>query len=85
MTGPAILYSEDMQHGQVIDGALTIQSPFVPAARQRRGQYRVKAGRAAKKPGPCAIRAPYESIQATVSLDKCRGGQFNQVRAIRHR
>lgn len=50
MTGSTILYSEDMQHGQVIDGALTIQSPFVPAARQRQGGYRVKARRAAKKP-----------------------------------
>lgn len=46
MTGSAILYSEDMQHGQVIDGALTIRSPFVPAARQRRGEYRVKARKA---------------------------------------
>jgi hypothetical protein len=39
-----------MQHGQVIDGALTIQSPFVPAARQRQREYRVKARRAVKKP-----------------------------------
>jgi predicted nucleic acid-binding protein len=51
MTGSGILYSEDMQHGQVIDGVLTIQSPFVPAARQRQGQYRVKARRAVKTPG----------------------------------
>ena len=50
MTGSVILYSEDMQHGQVIDDALTIQSPFVPAARQRQGEYRVKARRAVKKP-----------------------------------
>lgn len=50
MTGSAILYSEDMQHGQVIDGALTIQSPFAPAARQRPGAYRVRAGKAKKKP-----------------------------------
>ena len=27
-TGSAILYSEDLQHGQVIDGVLTIRSPF---------------------------------------------------------
>ena len=51
MTGSAVLYSEDMQHGQVIDGALTIKSPFVPAARQRQGEYRVKARTAPKKPG----------------------------------
>ena len=50
MTGSVILYSEDLQHGQVIDGALTIQSPFVPAARQRLREYRVKARRAVKKP-----------------------------------
>ncbi|MBI5911414.1 MAG: PIN domain-containing protein [Betaproteobacteria bacterium] len=50
MTGSAILYSEDMQHGQVIDGALTIQSPFAPAARQRQREYRVKARSAVKKP-----------------------------------
>ncbi|MBI3373426.1 MAG: PIN domain-containing protein [Betaproteobacteria bacterium] len=43
MTGSVILYSEDMQHGQVIDGALTIQSPFVPVARQRQREYRVRA------------------------------------------
>jgi len=43
MTGSAILYSEDMQHGQVIDGVLTIQSPFAPAARQRLGAYRARA------------------------------------------
>ena len=51
MTGSVILYSEDMQHGQVIDGVLTIQSPFVPAVRQRQGDYRVKARKAVKKPG----------------------------------
>ncbi|MSQ73436.1 MAG: PIN domain-containing protein [Betaproteobacteria bacterium] len=50
MTGSVILYSEDMQHGQVIDGALTIQSPFVPAARQRQGGNRVKARGAVIKP-----------------------------------
>jgi predicted nucleic acid-binding protein len=50
MTGSVILYSADMQHGQVIDGALTIQSPFVPAARQRQREYRLKARSAVKKP-----------------------------------
>ncbi len=50
MTGSVILYSEDMQHGQVIDGTLTIQSPFIPAARQRQPEYRVKARRTVKKP-----------------------------------
>jgi predicted nucleic acid-binding protein len=27
--GCDILYSEDMQHGQVIEGRLTIQNPFI--------------------------------------------------------
>ena len=27
-TGSAILYTEDMQHGQVIDGRLTLTNPF---------------------------------------------------------
>lgn len=30
--GATILYSEDMQHGLVIDGTLTIANPFVEAA-----------------------------------------------------
>ena len=29
MTGSVILYSEDMQHGQVFDGGLTVVNPFV--------------------------------------------------------
>lgn len=28
-TGSAILYTEDMQHGQVIDGRLTLTNPFM--------------------------------------------------------
>ena len=60
MTGSAILYSEDMQHGQVIDGALTIKSPFVPAARQRQGEYRVKARRVLKKPDIHKLRGKYK-------------------------
>jgi predicted nucleic acid-binding protein len=49
MTGSVILYSEDMQHGQVIDGALTIESPFVPVARQRQREYRARARGPVKK------------------------------------
>jgi len=30
MTGSVNLYSEDLRHGQVIDGALAIQSPDLP-------------------------------------------------------
>ena len=29
--GCTMLFSEDLQHGQVIDGQLTIRNPFVPA------------------------------------------------------
>ena len=29
-TGCQILYSEDLQHGQAIDGRLTIVNPFLP-------------------------------------------------------
>lgn len=29
-TGCTVLYSEDMQHGQIVDGTLTIVNPFVP-------------------------------------------------------
>jgi predicted nucleic acid-binding protein len=50
MTGATILYSEDLQCGQVIDGVLTIQSPFVHAARQRQRKYRVTARKALAKP-----------------------------------
>lgn len=31
LAGCATLYSEDLQHGQVIDGRLTIRNPFAPA------------------------------------------------------
>ena len=49
-SGAEILLTEDMQHGQVIDGVLTIQSPFAPAAHQRQQRYRVKSGRPVRKP-----------------------------------
>ena len=29
-SGVSILYSEDMQHGLVVEGRLTIVNPFVP-------------------------------------------------------
>ena len=41
--GATTLYSEDLHHGQTIDGVLRIVSPFAPEARQRRAAYR--AGR----------------------------------------
>jgi predicted nucleic acid-binding protein len=45
-SGATTLYSEDLHHGQTIDGILRIVSPFAPAARQPRGVYR--AGRSAR-------------------------------------
>jgi predicted nucleic acid-binding protein len=33
-TGCTILYSEDLQHGQIIDGALTITNPFADPAQR---------------------------------------------------
>ncbi|OGA41936.1 MAG: hypothetical protein A3G26_00125 [Betaproteobacteria bacterium RIFCSPLOWO2_12_FULL_65_110] len=45
-SGATTLYSEDLHHGQTIDGILRIVSPFVPAARQARGVYR--AGRSGR-------------------------------------
>jgi len=44
--GATTLYSEDLHHGQTIDGILRIVSPFAPVARQPRGVYR--AGRSAR-------------------------------------
>lgn len=40
--GATTLYSEDLHHGQTIEGALRIVSPFAPAARQRRAGYGVR-------------------------------------------
>ena len=45
-SGATTLYSEDLHHGQTIDGILRIVSPFAPTARQPRGVYR--AGRSAR-------------------------------------
>ena len=56
MTGSVILFSEDMQHGQVIDGALTIQSPFVPVACQQQREYRVKPRKLIKKAARQLVR-----------------------------
>lgn len=41
------LYSEDLHHGQTIEGVLRIASPFAPAAMQRRAVYRVRRSRQA--------------------------------------
>ena len=41
--GASVLYTEDLQHGQVLDGSLTIRSPFAVRAEQPRRRYRSKA------------------------------------------
>jgi predicted nucleic acid-binding protein len=38
--GATTLYTEDLHHGQTIDGILRIASPFRPEAKQARGVYR---------------------------------------------
>ncbi len=45
--GATTLYSEDLHHGQLIEGALRILSPFAPAARQRRAAYKVRRSKRA--------------------------------------
>lgn len=43
--GAQTLYSEDLQDGQVIDGALSIRSPFRHALEQTRPAYRARRAR----------------------------------------
>ena len=38
--GATVLYSEDLHHGQLVDGVLEIRSPFGSRAAQARGRYR---------------------------------------------
>lgn len=40
--GVKVLYSEDLQREQIIDGTLTIRSPFQLSVQQRPGPYAVK-------------------------------------------
>ena len=47
--GARTLYSEDLQHGQEIDGALTIRSPFRNAVEQAAGRYGVRRARRTKQ------------------------------------
>jgi len=44
--GASVLYSEDMHHGQMVDGKLSIRSPFRLRAEQRAKPYRAKKRRA---------------------------------------
>jgi len=41
-----VLYSEDLHHGQIVDGKLSIRSPFRLRAEQRAKPYRTKKRRA---------------------------------------
>lgn len=43
--GAAVLYSEDMHHGQTVDGKLSIRSPFRLRAEQRAKSYKVRKRR----------------------------------------
>ena len=44
--GASVLYSEDLHHGQLIDGKLSIRSPFRLRAEQRAKPYRTTKRRA---------------------------------------
>ncbi len=45
--GASVLYSEDLYHGQMVDGKLSIRSPFRLRAEQRAKPYRATKRRAA--------------------------------------
>jgi predicted nucleic acid-binding protein len=44
--GASVLYSEDLNHGQMVDGKLSIRSPFRLRAEQRAKPYRTTKRRA---------------------------------------
>jgi predicted nucleic acid-binding protein len=44
--GASVLYSEDLHHGQMVDGKLSIRSPFRLRAEQRAKAYRTRKRRA---------------------------------------
>ena len=41
--GAKVLYSEDLQREQIVDGTLTIRSPFRVTVQQRAARYAVKS------------------------------------------
>ena len=47
--GASTLYSEDLHHGQMVDGKLSIRSPFRLRAEQRAKPYRTRKRRAAAR------------------------------------
>jgi predicted nucleic acid-binding protein len=50
--GASVLYSEDMHHGQMVDGKLSIRSPFRLRAEQRAKPYRTTKRRARIESSP---------------------------------
>jgi len=50
--GASVLYSEDLHHGQMVDGKLSIRSPFRLRAEQRAKPYRTTKRRARTEPSP---------------------------------
>ena len=50
--GASVLYSEDLHHGQRVDGKLSIRSPFRLRAEQRAKPYRTTKRRARIEPSP---------------------------------
>jgi predicted nucleic acid-binding protein len=47
--GASVLYSEDLHHGQMVDGKLAIRSPFRLRAEQRSKPYKTRKRRAAAR------------------------------------
>jgi predicted nucleic acid-binding protein len=47
--GASVLYSEDLHRGQMMDGRLSIRSPFRLRAEQRAKPYRTRKRRAAAR------------------------------------
>jgi len=52
LRGASVLYSEDLHHGQIVDGKLSIRSPFRLRAEQRAKPYRTTKRRARIEPSP---------------------------------
>ena len=50
--GASVLYSEDLHHGQTVDGKLAIRSPFRLRAEQRSKSYKTTKRRARIEPSP---------------------------------
>ncbi len=80
--GASVLYSEDLHHGQMVDGKVSIRSPFRLRAEQRAKPYRTTKRRAVTRPrSPAGSRSRYRAMFArhsapttfasSRSMDRC--------------